>query len=409
MPDEVDPDRLTPGGAGWWSFTAALFLAGFATFALVFSPQAFLPRLSSDLSIDAGSAAITVSATTLGLAAGVLPWAGISDRLGRMRAIRMSLVLALVAASAVPFLPSFETVVMVRAVEGLLLGAAPAVGMAYIAERVEGRWAAHVAGTFIAGNTIGGIVGRLASGLSADLGGWRLAFATSTVIAAGSIAALLLVTKRQRPDRPVQRAGSAWNGVIVNLRKPTMVALFLQGFFLMGSFGVIYNFFGYRLQAPPLAVPAGITSLVFLVYLTGTVASRRSASLARLVGTRRALLAGSAAMLASLPLMAISSIPLMVTGLVLFTVGCFTAHPLASGQVGRSAQVGRSQSTALYQIAWLGGTSMFGWLGGVVYAQAGWSATLGTVGILCLTAAIVAAAGIENTAQRSTEGGSPGQ
>lgn len=397
MSKGANRQRLTPDSPGWRSFTAALFVAGFATFDLVFSPQAFLSGLSRNLHIDAGSAAVVVSATALGVAAGVLPWAGISDRIGRMRAMRISLVLASVAAATVPFLPTFETVVAVRAVEGLLLGAAPAVGMAYIAETVDRQWAAQVAGTFVGGNTMGGIVGRLASGFNSDWGGWRIAFATSTVIAAVSIAALLLLTRGQDSERPVREGGSAWRGVVTNLRQPSMVALYLQGFLLMGSFGVIYNFFGYRLQAPPLAVPTAITSVVFVVYLTGTIASRRSAMLAHRVGTRGALLAGSVVMLASLPLMAVTSIPVMVTGLVLFTVGCFTAHPLASGLSGRAARRGRSQSTALYQIAWLGGTSVFGWLGGLVYAHDGWFATLCAVAVLCVLAAVVAAVAVTET------------
>ncbi|RII95638.1 MFS transporter [Clavibacter michiganensis] len=397
MPDGAGRNRLTPWDPGWRAFTGALFLAGFATFNLIFAPQAFLPELSSDLRIDAAGAAVVVSATALGVAAGVLPWAAVSDRIGRMRSMRMSLVLAFAVAAAVPFLPTFETVVAARGVEGLLLAATPAIGMAYIAERVDGRWAAHVAGTFVAGNTIGGIVGRLASGVASDVGGWRLAFATSTVIAAGSITAFLVLTRARQDAVPGHVAGSAWSGVMTNLRRPSMVALYAQGLLLMGAFGAIYNMFGYRLQAPPLAVPASITSLVFIAYLAGTFASRRSASLARRIGSKRALIAGSLAMLASLPLMAISSIPTMIAGLLVFTVGCFTAHPLASGLSGRSARGARSQSTAFYQIAWLSGTSVFGWLGGVVYAGAGWFATLGVVAVLCVLAAFIATVGIDET------------
>jgi YNFM family putative membrane transporter len=384
---------LAPGQPGWRSFVWALFLAGFVTFDLVFAPQAFLPALSTELNLNADTAAISVSATTLGVAAGVLVWASISDRIGRMRAIRLSLILAFVAAVAVPFVPTIETLLAARFIEGLLLGAAPAVGMAYIAERVDGRRAAQAAGTFVAGNTIGGIVGRIGSGLVADFGGWRLAFGASTVIAAASIGAFLLLT-RQIQDRPPQSSPvSAFAGIRANLRDPYMISLYLQGFLLMGAFGVIYNYFGYRLQAPPFALSASIVTALFGVYLAGTVASRYSGALARGIGTVGALVTGSAAMLVSLPIMAVESVPVMVLGLVLFTVGCFTAHPLASGLSGRSARSGRAQSTALYQIAWLGGTGVFGWLGGIVYASVGWTTTLAWVALLCVLAATSAGLG----------------
>jgi YNFM family putative membrane transporter len=390
---ETSLPSLAPGQAGWRSFVWALFLAGFVTFDLVFAPQAFLPTLSSQLDLDADTAAISVSATTFGVAAGVLMWASISDRIGRMRAIRLSLILAFAAAVAVPFLPTIETLLAVRFVEGLLLGAAPAVGMAYIAERIDGRWAAQAAGTFVAGNTIGGIVGRIGSGLVADIGGWRLAFGASTVIAAASIVAFLVLTRQIHDRRPQGSAVSAFTGIRANLRDPYMISLYLQGFLLMGAFGVIYNYFGYRLQAPPFALSASIVTALFGVYLAGTVSSRYSGALARRIGTAGALVAGSSAMLVSLPVMAVESVPVMVCGLVLFTVGCFTAHPLASGLSGRSARSGRAQSTALYQIAWLGGTGVFGWLGGIVYASAGWSATLAWVALLCVLAATSAGLG----------------
>lgn len=396
--------RLTPAAPQWRAFVGALFLAGFATFALLFSPQAILPELSADLDVHADAAAMTVSATALGVAAGVFGWARVSNRVGRVRAMQLSLVLALGFALVIPFLPTLETVLAVRLAEGLVLGAAPAIGMAHIADEVHHRWAAHVAGTFIAGNTVGGIVGRLASGFAADLGGWRLAFAVTTVISALAIAAFLLLSKRLGNHAMAPPAHTAAAGVRANLRDPRMLALYLEGVLLMGAFGVIYNFFGYRLQAEPFALPASITSGLFVVYLAGTLASRRSGALAARIGTTQALVAGSAAMLVSLPMMSADILPLMVAGLILFTVGCFTAHPLASGLSARSVRVGRPQSTALYQIAWLGGMSLFGWVGGVVFAAGGWTATLALVAILC-SAAAVTAIGIPD-AERS---GAPSQ
>jgi YNFM family putative membrane transporter len=387
---------------GWRRLVWSIFLAGFATFTLVFSPQAFLPVLSADLLVTADTAAATVSATALGVAAGVLGWASISDRIGRVRAMQLSLVLALLLAIPIPFLPNLDVVLAVRFAEGLVLGAAPAVGMAYIAERVHERSAAQVAGTFVAGNAIGGIVGRLVSGFAADQGGWRLAFMMTTVVSAMAIGAFLLVSRRLRDERAA-RSVSTLVGIAANLRDPYMLAIYLQGFLLMGAFAVIYNFFGYHLQAEPFALPASITSALFIVYLAGTLASQRSSALAARIGTTRALVGGSTAMLVSLPVMASGSIPVMVAGLVVFTVGCFTAHPLASGLSGRSARIGRAQSTALYQISWLGGTSLFGWIGGIAYSSGGWTMALGFGAVLCVLAAASAALGTTVCARRRTQ------
>ncbi len=383
---------LAPGSPQWRHFTLALFLAGFASFVLIFSPQAFLAAISTDLDVSPGTAAGTVSAAALGVAVGVLGWAGISDRTGRVRAMRWSLLAGVTLAAIVPVLPTIELILAVRFLEGVLVGAAPAVGMAHIAERVSGPAAVRAAGTFIAGNTFGGLVGRLLSGAAAEVGGWRLAFLTSTVAAALAAAAFLYLTRGPSTGRPAP-AASIRAGAVANLRDPFMVTLYLLGFLLMGSFGVVYNFLGYHLQEQPFGLSAAVASSVFLVYLAGTLAASRSGLLAARLGTTGALLAGIAAMLCSLAAMASSSLVLTIGGLILFTVGCFTAHPLASGLTGRSARTGRSQATALYQIAWLSGISVFGWLGGIFFASGGWGATLRLVAGMCVVAVLLAGVG----------------
>ena len=77
----------TRGSVAYGRLLAALFCAGVATFAQLYSPQAVLPLISADLRIGAAEAALTISASTVGLAIGVIPWSTLADRIGRVRAI----------------------------------------------------------------------------------------------------------------------------------------------------------------------------------------------------------------------------------------------------------------------------------------------------------------------------------
>ncbi|GDY76581.1 hypothetical protein SAV31267_060660 [Streptomyces avermitilis] len=47
--DPAADSRMAPGGPGYRRMSFALFLAGVATFALLYSTQALLPLISSDL------------------------------------------------------------------------------------------------------------------------------------------------------------------------------------------------------------------------------------------------------------------------------------------------------------------------------------------------------------------------
>lgn len=103
----------------------ALACAGVATFAQLYSPQGILPLVSRSLDVSADRAALLISAATLGLAAGVLPWSWVADRIGRLAAMRLSLVAATVLGFAVVLCPDFSWILVLRTAEGAALGGSP--------------------------------------------------------------------------------------------------------------------------------------------------------------------------------------------------------------------------------------------------------------------------------------------
>lgn len=394
------------GDREYLRIVVALFAAGFATFTQVFDAQAVLPALRAELGVSAATAALSVSATTIGLAISVLPWASVADRIGRTTAMKISLLAATVFSVVVPLMPTFETVLLARGFVGLALGAVPAVAVAYLAEELHGDWVGVATGTYVAGNTIGGIAGRLVAGPLSEMIGWRTGLLVVAVI--GALAAALfwwLVPEPRGFTRtPAADAGPGGSGasrvlpvrtrILIQLRDPLMLGIYAQGFLLMGAFAVVYNYLGFHLADPPFDVPSALVSLLFLAYLAGTVSSRLSGGLVGRIGALRIILTGIGVMAVGVGLLFSDSLPVMIVGLVVFTAGCFTAHPVASGLSGRMAQAGRGQSTALYQLAWLSGTAFFGWAVGLVYDGAGWTATLVTVLGMCAMAALAAVLGL---------------
>jgi MFS family permease len=82
------------GSRAYRRLLAALFFAGIATFAQLYSPQATLPEIAAEFDVDAAASALTISAATLGLAVGVIPWSAVADRHGRVRAMAIAVTAA---------------------------------------------------------------------------------------------------------------------------------------------------------------------------------------------------------------------------------------------------------------------------------------------------------------------------
>lgn len=382
------------GSGDYRRLVVALFAAGFATFAQIFDAQAVLPALARDLDVPPATAALAVSATTTGLAGSVLVWASVSDRIGRTRAMTWSLVVATVLSLLAPLMPSLTAVIVLRALTGVALGAVPAVAMAYLNEEVRRDQVPVAAATYIAGNTIGGIVGRLVAGPVSEGIGWRAGLlAVATLCAALTWVFWRVVPAPRgfagRPpgDRAVRR-------VLRHLRTRALLATYVVGFCLMGSFATVYNYLGFRVAAPPFSVPEQLVSLLFLVYLCGTASSRLGGSAVRRLGPVPVALTGVAVVLVSLPLLLSDRLVVLVLGLGVFTFGIFCAHPVTSSLSGQLARSGRAQSTALYQLSWLAGTAVLGWASGHVYDARGWAPTLLVVAGLAAVAGLAVLVGL---------------
>ena len=88
-----------------------------------------------------------------------------------------SLAVAVVVGLLVPFAPDLEWLVALRAVQGAALAGLPASAMAYLAEEVRPKALVAAIGLFVAGNSIGGMSGRIVTGWVAQPWGWRAALA----------------------------------------------------------------------------------------------------------------------------------------------------------------------------------------------------------------------------------------
>ncbi|MCC9177002.1 MFS transporter [Arthrobacter sp. zg-Y750] len=385
------------GSPGYRGVLVGLAAAGVATFAQLYSLQGVLPELAAGMDISASSAALTVSAATLGLAAAVIPWSAAADRFGRLPVMRAAILAAVVLGLAVPLSPGLPALLGLRFLEGVALGGIPAVALAYLSEEVSQLHAAVAAGTYVSGTTIGGLAGRIVAAPLAELVNWRVGVAAVSMLAAGAAAVFLFTAPRQQGFVPVRRAAPGHGlaaRLAANLRSPRLLALYLQGFLLMGGFVAVYNYLGFRLGAPPFGLPQGVASALFLAYLAGTWSSRAAGTLAaRLAGhggRKPVLLLSIGAMAAGLAMTLAENIAAIVAGLLVFTGGFFAAHSIASGWTPMLAREGRAQASSLYNLFYYTGSSVLGWAGGYCFQQGGWPALALFVGALLLAAAVVA-------------------
>ncbi|MCX5268339.1 MFS transporter [Streptomyces sp. NBC_00199] len=385
--------RLAPGGPGYRRMSFALFLAGVATFALLYSTQALLPLISGDFGVAAGQASWTVAAATGGLALFVLPMSALSERYGRRTVMTASLAVAVGVGLLVPFAPSLGWLVVLRAVQGAALAGLPASATAYLAEEVRPKALVTAIGLFVAGNSVGGMSGRVITGWVAQEWGWRIAVGVIGALAVACAVAFRLLLPAPRHFTP----GSLAPRVLVrtvrgHLADPLLRRLYAIGALFMTVFGGVYTVIGYRLTEEPFSLPQGVVGSIFLVYLVGTVSASTAGRLVGRLGRRGALYLAGGTTAAGLLLSLADSLASVLLGLVLITAGFFAGHAVASSAVSRTATTGRAQASALYQSAYYVGSSAGSTVGAIAFHSGGWSGTVGVglfavLGVVAITVA----------------------
>lgn len=367
----------TPKTPGFRRLMTGLFFAGVATFAQLYSPQGLLPLIAADLHVTPDQAALLISASTIGLAAAVIPWSFVGDRLGRKPAMTISIVAACIFGIGATLAPTFGAILVFRIFEGIALGGVPALAMAYLNEEVHPASAGQSAGTFIAGTVIGGLAGRIVAAPLGEWAHWRIGMGVVLGLAVVSAICFLILTPAARRFHPATTSWrTAITSITTNLRSPVLIVMYLQGMLLMGGFVAIYNFLGFYLMGEPFHLPVSTVSLIFLAYLMGTVTSPWAGKMASKYRPSRVLMLLSLAMIAAVLLTLVPNIWVVLVGVLVFTGAFFGAHSIASGWAGAAAEGGRAQSTSLYNLFYYTGSSIFGWLGGVFLTHYGWPGTV---------------------------------
>ena len=371
----------------------AVAAAGISSFALLYAPQPVLPQLAAQYHLDPGGAALAISVATGALAIAVLPIAALSEVVGRRPVILTSVVASVVSGLLVPLMPTYPALLVLRALQGIAIAGFPGVAAAYLAERLGRTGVAAAVGAMIAGNTVGGMLGRLASGFTAGPLGWRGAL--YVVAGVGAVcSAITVVTLPPGTTRGHVRLRTVATGLVTALSRPVLLAQYAVALLAMGSFVALYNAAGFRLTGEPLHLSPAIASLVFLAYATGSVSSAAAGRLVARVGRRRALIGALLLTAAGATLTLPDELPLVIAGFLLLTCAFFAAHAVANGWAAAEApEDARGQVGGTYTASYYLGSSVGGAAGAWVYGHAGWPWLIAVVTAWLLLAVAVVGAG----------------
>ncbi|MBX6374014.1 MAG: MFS transporter [Acetobacteraceae bacterium] len=396
-PSPPIPARHARRGAPPLLRSVVLGLTAFLTVVDLFATQAILPSLAAHYRVSPGAMGTAVNATTLGMAVASFGVALFSRRIDRRLGVLISLTLLAVPTALLATAPDVATFAALRVAQGVFMAAAFTLTLAYLGERCDASDAAGALAAYITGNVASNLFGRLFSAALADhlgLAGNFYGFALLNL--AGAV--LVSVTLKRTPpmadmagqspgSTPVLAPMTAWGE---HLRNPALRAAFRIGFCILFAFIGAFTYVNFVLAREPFALTMMGLGFVYFVFLPSIVTTPLAGRAVRHFGTRPTFWGALAVAGAGLPLLLMSSLAVVLVGLVLVGVGTFFAQATATGFVARAATGDRGSASGFYLACYFAGGLVGSTLLGWAFKAFGWDGCVGGIALALAVAAFLA-------------------
>src|ERR1700744_3393672 len=146
------PPPLEAGSAAHRSAKWALFVGGFAVFAMFYGPQPLLSLFGTAFGLTPAQASGVLSATAGAMALGLIPAGFLAQRFGPKPVMLSAIVLGALCSLLCAAAADYPTLIALRALLGLSLAGLPAVASAWLAEEMDPQALGQAVGLIIAGN-----------------------------------------------------------------------------------------------------------------------------------------------------------------------------------------------------------------------------------------------------------------
>ena len=354
--------------------------------------QPLLHSIAMDLGISEARASLTVTMAQVSYALGLLLLVPLGDMLERRRLVLGLMLLAALGMLASGMAHSFALLAAGTLMTGLFSVAAQVLvpmAASFAAPGASGR----AVGLVMSGLLIGILASRSVAGVLSDLGGWNAVYWVGALATAG----VALLLRRALPlAQPAQRIG--YGAVMRSLltlarEQPRLRSRALIGGMGFATVSVLFSTMALLLAGPGYGFGDAQIGLIGLVGVAGALMANMAGRLADRGLEQRTTLAGGLLMLAGWGALWLGGTSLwwFLAGLLIVDAALQALHISNQNVIYALAPSARSRINAVYMTGYFIGASLGSAVGSTVWLHWGWTgASVAGLALSLCTLAVVA-------------------
>ena len=349
------------------------------TLCILYATQPIGPVFENELGISKTQATLFTTAIMIPLAFAGIFYGYLLEKIQ----IKIILVLAflLLGISEIVFslTHSYFLLLNIRGFQGLLIPAVLTGIMSYISQISSKDSVANAIGIYIGVTIIGGFMGRALSGFFTDIFGWRVFFFIIGCIAI--LASILLLKFSQNIKASYLKPHLV--DIIHTLKTRHNLYIFLMIFGIFFTFQAMLNFIPFELAKISDNYSSSKAGMLYIGYLVGVlVAFNTKKIVAFLGGSIKAIISGIIILIIAIQFFRIESFWFIFGAMVVFCLGNFITHSIASGFINKMATSHKGISNGLYVSFYYFGGALGSFVPGFVYIPFGWGAMLSFISVV---------------------------
>lgn len=359
------------------SLVLILALATGLAVATIYLLQPLLNVVASALTVSVAEVGMIVTITQVGYGLGILFLIPLGDTLPKKKLILIKLALLAASLSFLAVAPSFHGILFASLLIGVFATAAQDV-VPFAAELAAPRERGVVVGTVMSGLLLGILLSRTASGLLADILGWRGVFWVATILML-AVAVLIAFTTPSPAPKAAIRYGTLLRSTLANFfTVPELRRAILVQSMLGLAFSAFWTNLSFHASAAPLSLSTSTIGLFGLAGAAGALAAPLAGKLSDKKGPRLGiyagtlLVAGSFALMLAFPL----SLTILFAGAVVFDLGIQMTLISHQSIIYAIKPEERARINALFVACLFGAFALGSFVSVRLYTWRGWAAVL---------------------------------
>ncbi|WP_028784728.1 MFS transporter [Thalassobacillus devorans] len=357
----------------FWMAIIALAAASVMAFSNIYMLQPILPIFTREFEVSPTASSLLISLTIVSLIIGLLVFGLLSDRWGRVKLMKVTMLLSIIPLFIMPFLESFSLLLILRFIQGFFVAGLPAAAIAYIGEEFEQRSVRIGISFYIASNAVGGMFGRVFVGYISEFASWQAALWLLFVLEALFFIAFLILLPESRnfqtSDLPIK---DDLAGMFIHLKDKNLIPAFYMGIVIQLTFTGIWTYLPFYLSDEPFYLSIGTITFAYFAYGLGLVSSPAASKLSLSFGMAKVVVTSVLVMVTGILLTAVPVVPLIYAGLGLMCFGFFVVHSMVAASVNQAATHHKGGASSIYLVSYYIGVAAGGTFTGFLWGAIGW-------------------------------------